>query len=532
MKAFAALYTALDRTNSIAEKARLLAAYLRDAPAADAAWAVYFLSGHKPRQVISARRIGEIATEAAGIAPWLFEESYDAVGDLAETVAHVLPPAGAEDDAPLAEWVEHRLLPLASLADDERKARLVDAWSRLDWNGRLAWNKLITGGFRVGVSEGLVVRALAQSSGVDADVIAHRLMGPWTPSAEFYGQLTSPRRADAPDSRPYPFFLAHPLEGEPNALGPLADWQAEWKWDGIRAQLVKRNGQAFLWSRGREHVSASFPEIVAAGAHLPDGTVVDGEILAWRDAQPLPFSELQKRLGRKNPGRKSLESAPVTLLAYDLLERNGEDLRARPLAERRTSLEALIGGGRRALALSPLVEANSWEALAPRRAESRRRGVEGLMLKRRASAYGVGRARGDWWKWKIDPYTVDAVLIYAQRGHGRRASLYTDYTFGVWEGDALVPFAKAYSGLDDAEMREVDRFVRAHTREKFGPVRTVEPQLVFELAFEGIQPSPRHKAGIAVRFPRIARWRRDKPVEEADTLEQVKAMLTAEHRHA
>ena len=524
MKAFAALYAALDRTNSTAEKTRLLAEYLRAAPPADAAWTVHFLRGHKPRQVVSGRRLAELAGASAGVPPWLFEECYEAVGDLAETVAHLLPPAAARDDAPLAEWVEGRLLPLAALPEAERRERLLDAWSRLDRDGRLAWNKLITGGFRVGVSEGLVARALAQASGVAAEDIAHRLTGTWSPSASAYAALVSPAESGVPASRPYPFCLAHPLEGDAAALGAPEDWQAEWKWDGVRAQLVKRGGQAYLWSRGGELVTASFPEVAAAGARLPDGTVLDGEILAWRAGAALPFADLQTRLGRKNPGRKALESAPVALLAYDLLEHGGEDLRALPLAARRERLEDLLGEGG-ALALSPRVAAASWDDLARRREESRGRGVEGLMLKRRASAYGVGRARGDWWKWKVDPYTVDAVLIAAQRGHGRRASLYTDYTFGVWDGDALVPVAKAYSGLDDAEIREVDRFVRAHTLERFGPVRSVAPQLVFELAFEGIRPSPRHKAGVAVRFPRIARWRRDKRPEDADTLAAVRALL-------
>jgi DNA ligase-1 len=458
---------------------------------------------------------------------WLFEESYDAVGDLAETIAHLLPPASQVSDAPLHRWIEERLLPLPGLPEEERLVRLRAAWEELDWTGRLVWNKLTTGSFRVGVSAQLVMRALSRASGVDPDVIAHRLAGAWTPTASSYEALVSRDTAAVESSRPYPFFLSHPLEGGPAGLGASSDWQAEWKWDGIRCQVVRRDGRAFLWSRGEELVNDTFPEIVAAALALPEGTVLDGEVLAWKNGRVAPFNVLQKRLGRKAPGKKTLQEAPTVFLAFDLIEWEGRDLRSEPLRQRRALLEALasILPAEGAVRISEIVRADDWDALAGIRAQSRERLVEGLMLKRRDSAYGVGRTRGDWWKWKIDPYTVDAVLIYAQRGHGRRASLYTDYTFGIWDGDALVPFAKAYSGLTDAEIREVDEFIRRNTVEKFGPVRTVKPAIVCELAFEGIQVSPRHKAGIAVRFPRIARLRRDKPIQEADTLERVRALL-------
>lgn len=531
MKRFARLYARLDRTNSTLEKTAALRDYFAGAAPADAAWAVYFLTGNRPRQALTAPKLRALAADAAGIPAWLFDESYDAVGDLGETIAHLLPPPTRASDLPLSEWIEQRLLPLPGLPEDERMARLRETWGELDWTGRLTWNKLITGSFRVGVSAQLVMRALAQVRGVAAGLIAHRLAGEWTPSAAAFEALVA-KESDAPEvSRPYPFFLSHPLEGHPATLGDIRDWQVEWKWDGIRCQLVRRDARVFLWSRGDETVSATFPEIASVGLALPDGTVLDGEILAWKEDRVAPFNVLQKRLGRKEPGKKTMQDAPVVFLAFDLLEREGRDQRAASLAQRRQMLAAI---GERfpqdgPLHVSPLVVAHDWDALAAIREESRERLVEGMMLKRLSSAYGVGRVRGDWWKWKIEPYTVDAVLIYAQRGHGRRASLYTDYTFGVWDGGALVPFAKAYSGLTDQEIREVDAFIRGNTVEKFGPVRTVKPELVCELAFEGIQRSSRHKAGIAVRFPRIARLRRDKTIREADTLEQVKAMLPAEH---
>ncbi|MGQ9928338.1 MAG: ATP-dependent DNA ligase [Chloroflexaceae bacterium] len=529
MQAFAELYAALDETTRTNEKVAALARYLAAAPPADAAWALYFLSGRKPRQVIGSRRLSEWAIEASGTPAWLFGECYDAVGDFAETVALLLadrPPAAAGSaSAGLAFWIEERLLPLREADRATQRAAVLQAWSELEQLQRFLWNKLITGGFRVGVSQRLVVRALAQVSGVEDTVIAHRLMGDWVPSADWYRSLLAGERADADVSRPYPFFLAHPLEDDPASLGAPEEWQAEWKWDGIRAQLIRRAGRSFLWSRGEELITERFPELAEAAVRLPDGTVLDGEVLPFRDGAVLPFSQLQRRIGRKQLTRKILTEVPVALFAYDLLEAEGRDLRSASLHERRARLEQTLDAGNDALHLSPLVAGSTWEELAAARERSREVNAEGLMLKRRVSPYRVGRVRGDWWKWKVAPYTMDAVLIYAQRGSGKRASLYTDYTFGVWAGDTLVPFARAYSGLTDAEIREIDAFVRRNTVEQFGPVRTVRPELVFELAFEGLQPSTRHKAGIAVRFPRILRWRRDKAPREADTLEMVRAML-------
>ncbi|GIV83177.1 MAG: ATP-dependent DNA ligase [Candidatus Roseilinea sp.] len=552
---FALLYAELDATNKTNEKVAAMVRYLRSAPPADAAWAIYFLIGRRPRQAISTTHLRAWAAEAAGIADWLFEECYAAVGDLAETMALLDVRASSSASHSLSEWVEGVLLPLREMDEPDKKRAVLRAWASLDSRERLVWNKLITGAFRVGVSQKLVVRALAEVSGVDEATLSHRLMGEWQPSADFFAQLIAPETADADISRPYPFCLAYALESKlptdargrlfdadpvafaeslQAALGDLSDWQVEWKWDGIRAQLIRRRGQTFLWSRGEELITARFPEIAAIGAALPDGVVLDGEILPFKDGRVLPFGRLQTRIGRKTLTKKILAEAPVVLFAYDLLELDGQDVRGRPLRWRRAQLAQLVEACHLpTLKLSPIVAAESWEALGRRQQCSRAHDAEGLMLKRLDSSYGVGRIVGDWWKWKVAPYTADAVLIYAQAGHGRRAGLFTDYTFAVWDGDPrnggrLVPFAKAYSGLTDAEMRRVDAFIRANTLEKFGPVRTVKPQLVFELGFEGIQRSARHKSGVAVRFPRILRLRDDKRIEDADTLEAIRALLPIE----
>lgn len=559
MRLFAQLYAELDARTATLEKVAALRRYLAAAPPADAAWAVYFLAGGKPRQSVPGALMRATACQLAGIPDWLFEESYQAVGDLAETIALVLPPPASHEgeEVGLAEWVETRLLPLRGQPPQAQAQCLASWWGTLDTPARFLLCKLISGSFRVGVSKLLVQRALAEHAGLDAKLMAQRMMG-YTdarqpPGAARFLALLAPQdaaAAPADSGQPYPFFLAHALEAVPEGLGPPADWIVEWKYDGIRAQVVRRAGQCWIWSRGEELITERFPEVVALAQALPDGTVVDGEILAWQDGRPAPFARLQQRLNRKTLPRKLLQEAPVTLLAYDLLEEHGQDLRGEPLLRRRERLEAL--GARTGLPISPLLEADNWQALAGQRAASRERGVEGLMLKQRAAPYGAGRtkAEGLWWKWKIEPMTVDGVLVYAQRGHGRRASVYTDYTFAVWSrppadaaeaqavveaiarrapavpgGLQLVPFTKAYSGLTDAEFAQVDRAIRASTIEKFGPVRSVRPALVFELGFEGIARSPRHKSGIALRFPRMLRLRPDKPLHEADTLATLQALL-------
>lgn len=547
MKRFAALYTALDGTTSTKEKLEALIAYFSAAEPEDAAWASYFLSGGKPRQSVPTRLLTEFARERARLPEWLFEESYQAVGDLAETIAHILPPAERTSELGLAQWIEGRVLTLRGVEPDELKTRLLGYWDELDWSERFLLTKLIGGGFRVGVARQLVVRALAQVAGVDHKRIAQRMVG-WTdsrqaPDAARYLRLIAPETSADDETAaphesdiglPYPFFLAHPLQADPATLGAPADWVIEWKWDGIRAQLVKRGGRVWVWSRGEDLITDRFPEIAALGEALADGTVIDGEILAWEPGAdtPLPFARLQPRITRKTLSKKVLADSPATFLAYDLLEADGRDLRLTPLIERRAQLDALANAlAADLLRVSPVVNAGDWTALGALREESRGRGVEGFMLKGRDSMYGVGRtkASGTWWKWKVEPYAIDAVLLYAQRGHGRRASLYTDFTFAVWdEADGvrtLVPFSKAYSGLTDEEMRKVDAIVRKTTIEKFGPVRSVTPTLVFEIGFEGIQASPRHKSGIAVRFPRMLRWRTDKQINDADTLAMLKGFL-------
>lgn len=544
MKAFAELYGQLDATTSSNAKRDALVRYFASASPADAAWAVYFLAGGRPRQLVPTRLLRELAISLSGLPDWLFEESYQAVGDLAETFSLLLPEAAHSSDAGLAYWVEDCLLPLRGLPPETLAQRLPPLWAQLDRQSLLVCLKLVTGSFRVGVSKLLVTRALAQLADIDSKRVAQRLVGytdlSHRPTAQGYLKLIAAESEDEHAQRggqPYPFFLAHalqqPVDQFDALLGPPQAWQAEWKWDGIRAQVVKREGQLWVWSRGEELLTERFPELQALAAVLPDGCVVDGEIVVWRDGVQ-PFALLQQRIGRKTLGKKILADAPVVLLGYDLLEWQGADWRSRPQTERRAQLEALVQTtAHPALPLSPVLQGDTWAELAAQREASRSLGVEGLMLKARDALYGVGRTKdmGVWWKWKIDPFSVDAVLIYAQRGHGRRASLYSDYTFAVWDAPAgspqrsLVPFAKAYSGLSDEEMRKVDAIIRKTTVETFGPVRSVTPTLVFELGFEGIALSKRHKSGIAVRFPRMLRWRLDKPVDEADDLATLQSLL-------
>jgi len=551
MRAFAELYARLDATTSSNAKLAALQDYLAAAPPADAAWAVYFLAGGRPRQVVPTRVLRDLAIRLCGLPEWLFEESYQAVGDFAETLSLLLPESTQVADESLQWWLE-QLLPLRGLPPEELAPRLQALWARLDRQSLMVSLKLLTGGFRVGVSKLLVTRALAALAGVDAKRVAQRMVGytdlAHQPTPQRYLALVAQESAEEHAQRggqPYPFFLAHPLQ-EPlerfdAVLGPPQEWLVEWKWDGIRAQLVKRDGRAWLWSRGEDLITERFPEIAQLAAALPDGTVLDGELVIWKPPPDSgeqtfgvqPFALLQQRIGRKTLGKKLLDELPAALLAYDLLEWKGEDWRSCSQDQRRAQLEALVDSiGDARLRLSPRVTGDDWQALARQREASRQLGVEGMMLKRRDSLYGVGRTRdlGLWWKWKIDPFSIDAVLIYAQRGHGRRASLYSDYTFAVWDDSApgervLVPFAKAYSGLTDEEMRKVDAIVRRTTVDKFGPVRSVTPTLVFELGFEGIALSKRHKSGIAVRFPRMLRWRTDKTIEQADTLATLQGLL-------
>lgn len=629
MRRFASLYRELDRSTATLDKRAALVRYFREAPPRDAAWALHLLSGGKvagaKRRIANTRELREWIAAEAGLPDWLVDESYDQVGDLAETLALLLDdPATPGDDVPLGQWIERRLLPVANRDVEVRRAVVVEAWRSLCFDERLLFNKLLTGALRVGVSQRMVQQALAEMSGIDIARIAQRMLGEWQPTPQFLATLLSHEALASDRQQPYPFFLATPLEaalrpasgpaaeangaatvdiakvadgaaasaatdtpartagvrrearGEATrlpdsgeigsdaaraadasgrdgaspvaptgdggtatptlandpaaverALGPIEDWLLEWKWDGIRLQLIRRGGEVALWSRGEERLDGRFPEIEHAALALPRDCVLDGELLAWRGdaAEPMPFTALQTRIQRRKPGAKTLADTPVRVQAYDLLELDGEDWRARPQHERRAALEALLSAhADPRIVASPLVDARDWSEAARLREQARERGVEGLMLKRRDAPYQAGRKRGDWWKWKIDPLTVDAVLIYAQSGHGRRSTLYTDYTFGLWDADTLVPVAKAYSGLDDAEILRLDRWIRANTLERFGPVRSVPGVHVFELGFEAVNRSTRHKSGIAVRFPRILRWRHDKPAAEADRLATLRAL--------
>ncbi|WP_158828690.1 ATP-dependent DNA ligase [Mucilaginibacter lacusdianchii] len=536
MKAFAQLFTALDETNKTNDKVKVLKEYFLKVPDTDKMHMLALFTGRNPKRQINATQFRTWAMEASNIPAWLFEESYHVVGDLAETVALLLPDHKNSSSKTLTEWIAE-INALNNLPEVEKRDWLTRAWSALDRQERFVFNKILTGSFRVGVSQNLVIKALADVSDLDAATITHRLMGNWMPNTYQFEELVHTDTAVEDVSRPYPFFLAYPVqetstvqkspEELQNLLGDAHEWQAEWKWDGIRAQLIKRDGHIFIWSRGEDLATDKFPELHSFMQQWPDGTVVDGEILSFKEEHPLPFAILQTRIGRKTLTKKVLEEGPVALIAYDCLEYGGEDIRYKTQTERRQVLENLhqTTPYPEVFRISQLITFDSWAELSEIREQSRAMVAEGIMLKRKDAHYQVGRRRGDWWKWKIDPLSIDAVMVYAQKGHGRRADLYTDYTFAVWDGDKLVPFAKAYSGLTDTEINKVDAFVKRNTLEKFGPVRTVKPELVFEIGFEGIQKSTRHKSGVALRFPRILRWRHDKPKEEADTIGTLKALL-------
>ncbi len=535
MKAFARLIRELDATNKTNVKVAALSEYFRQAPDPDKVWTIALLSHRRPPRPVNTRLLREWAAELAGIPMWLFEESYHIVGDLAETIALVVPgtPDPGQPVPSLSSYLSD-MLALRAKEEPAKKAYLFEHWGRLDYYQRFVFTKLITGGFRIGISQKLMTRALAQATGMEEDLLAYRLMGNWDPANVGFEELVLEPRESDELSRPYPFYLAYALEGGPEDLGPPGPWLIEHKWDGIRAQLIVRRGQLFVWSRGEELVTDSYPEFTLLRDALPDGTVLDGEILPYPQGTIGSFNDLQKRLGRKTVSKKLLQQVPVILRAYDLLEWQGTDIRSRPFEERRQLLEPLVkplaADPALPLDLSPTQELKDWESAIAERNCSRDRRSEGLMLKRRDSAYGVGRKKGDWWKWKVDPLTVDAVLTYAMRGHGRRSNLFTDYTFALWDGQAdgtrqLVTFAKAYSGLTDAEFRQVDAWIKRNTLERFGPVRSVRPELVFEIAFEGIARSSRHKSGVATRFPRILRWRKDKKPAEADRLQDLIKMI-------
>ncbi len=528
MKRFATLFNAIDQSTKTTVKVAALAAYFSDAEDMDRMWTIALFSGRRPKRAVTTTKLREWAAEASGVPLWLFEESYSIVGDLAETISLVLPLNASVDNQTLTQWI-NALRALADVDEPARKDFVLAAWQRLGGAERFLFNKLITGGFRVGISQKLMTRALSRATGKPEAELAHRLMGNWHPDDVSWHELIEAEDATADASRPYPFYLAYGLENTPEDLGDPSDWRAEWKWDGIRGQLILRDGNYFVWSRGEELMTDRFPELARAIDHLPPGTVLDGELLVWQPGETYPasFNALQARIGRKKVPKKLLADAPVVLHAYDLLEWQGVDIRDKPFAERRAMLEAACAGlpSDAPVKLSPQHRFSQWSELSTLRTNARDAHAEGLMIKRAESPYLAGRKKGDWWKWKLDPLTIDAVMIYAQAGSGRRANLFTDFTFAVWNGNDLVPFTKAYSGLTDAEFRQITAWVRKNTLERFGPVRKVTPHHVFEIAFEGIQASPRHKSGIALRFPRMSRWRQDKPLQEANTLDDLNEML-------
>ena len=529
MKLFAALVTKLGTSTKTNDKLDALVEYFSAAHDKDKVWVIAIFSGRRPRRSVSGTQLATWCVELCGLPFWLFEESYHTVGDLAETIALLLPENTAEklaeESKPLHYYIE-QLKRIEKESEDVRKRFIIDCWLEMNSAERFVFNKLITGGFRIGVSQKLMVNALAKSTKLDASVIAHRISGNWDPSTMQFEELLGEHSVTTDFSKPYPFFLAYAIEDDVAVLGNPGEWQAEWKWDGIRGEIIKRNNELFVWSRGEELMTEKFPEYHSLQSLLPEGIAIDGEIIPSIDKKPLPFALLQTRIGRKNVTKKQLQEAPIAFFAYDLLEYNGEDWRNKTLEERRNKLEEVVFSvSHPSLIISPVVAFDNWEELRRLREGSREIGAEGFMLKRKSSTYQVGRKRGDWWKWKVNPLTIDAVMIYAQKGAGRRSNLYTDYTFAVRNGEQLVSFTKAYSGLTDKEFAQVDAFVKRNSLEKFGPVRTVKPELVFEIAFEGIAASNRHKSGVALRFPRISRWRKDKKVDEINTLEDLKKML-------
>ncbi|MCM4161154.1 ATP-dependent DNA ligase [Antarcticibacterium flavum] len=530
MKRFAELIRTLDSTNKTTLKVEALTDYFLEAPERDKVWAIAILSHRRPPRPVNTTLLRHWASELSNIPLWLFEESYHIVGDLAETIALVIPVSEAVSEKSLTQFLEE-IIVLKSKPEEEKKEYLFDNWTHLNYYERFVFSKLITGSFRIGVSQKLMTRSLSKATGIEEDILAYKLMGNWDPNTISFNQLVLEENEEDYLSKPYPFYLAYALEDEVQDLGEVSDWAAEHKWDGIRSQVIIRNDDLFVWSRGEELVTDKYPEFEVFKSAIPNGTVIDGEILPFPDGAIGTFNDLQTRIGRKNVSKALLKKTPVILKAYDVLEWEGKDIRERPYAERRDilhSLHADVSTEELPLHISETISFQNWGEVAAERDRAREENSEGLMLKKLDSPYLVGRKKGDWWKWKVDPLTIDAVLTYAMRGHGRRSNLFTDYTFALWDGEKkeLVTFAKAYSGLTDAEFRKVDAWIKKNTLERFGPVRSVKPHHVFEIAFEGVAESSRHKSGVATRFPRILRWRQDKMIEEANTLGDLKGLIS------
>jgi DNA ligase-1 len=521
MERFVKLLQELDQTTSTLKKVESLKNYFECSDPEDACWGLYLISGNKIPTKVNRTFLHESFVEFIDMPMWLFKESGYHVGDSSETMALLRGPIESPKTPPrLGEFIENELLTLKKLPPEEIKAKLHLWWRSYDEAVLFLIHKCFSGNLRMGVSKNLLIQAMAQVAKIDKETMSFRLMGDYQPTPQFYNNLLVQDITIEQKSKPYPYFLSSPIEDPEEIFKNWEEWCVEWKWDGIRAQVIKRDGDVFLWSRGEELINESFPEVLQQAMLLPDGTVIDGELLPFKEGKVLSFNELQTRLNRKKLTKKDLETTPISIMAYDLLEWESVDLRDRPLSERREILESL-----NVFPISQLVKVSSIDEAKHLRTESRDRGVEGFMLKRWTSTYQTGRRRGDWWKWKIDPLTIDCVLLYAQSGTGRRSNLYTDYTLAVWKDKELIPVTKAYSGLTDEELSSMDNWIKRNTIEKFGPVRSVKPQHVFEIAFEGIQESNRHKAGVALRFPRILRWRKDKKPEEADTLDNVKKLL-------
>ena len=545
MKQFAQLIKTLDGTNKTNVKVQALSQYFKEASDQDKVWTIAILSHRRPPRPVNTTLLRTWAAELSHIPTWLFEESYHIVGDLAETIALVVPSTEKGSKKSLTSFLQE-MMALKQKTEAEKKEYLFQHWTILDYYERFVFNKLITGSFRIGVSQKLMTRALSKATGIEEDILAYKLMGNWEPNRISFHDLVLEEKESDYLSKPYPFFLAYAVEDDVTDLGQATQWSAEHKWDGIRSQTILRNDEIFVWSRGEELVTDKYPEFEAFVGSIPNGTVLDGELLPYPKGEIGTFKDLQTRIGRKNVSKSLLEKIPVKLKVYDILEWKGKDIRNKTYLERRHILETFIsetrniGDAERSrsdtsynelpLLLSERMQFNSWEDVAKERELSREKHSEGLMLKRNDCTYQVGRKKGGWWKWKVDPLTIDAVLTYAMRGHGRRSNLFTDYTFALWneneEGEKeLVTFAKAYSGLTDKEFRQVDAWIKKNTLERFGPVRSVTPQHVFEIAFEGIAPSKRHKSGVATRFPRILRWRKDKKIDEANSLDDLKALI-------
>jgi DNA ligase 1 len=518
---FAPLLDSLAFTPSRLGKLRLMHEYFMSTPDPDRGWALAALTGELSFAGVKPAQIRDLVLERVDAE--LFSLSHDFVGDLAETVALIWPKKHGANHVPsLSEVVDSM-----AVATRDSSGALLGAWlDALDATARWALLKLATGALRVGVSARLAKTALAEDSTASLDEIEavwHALHPPYTELfAWLEGRAARPELGDRPTFTP--LMLAQPLEEDDIPKLSPADYRAEWKWDGIRVELVGRGGERRLYSRSGDDIGAAFPDLLAT---LNEDVVLDGELLVMRDGVIAPFNDLQQRLNRKIATSKMIADYPAWLRLYDILERAGEDLRPLPFDERRHRLEQWYRAAPRTrMDISPLLPFTAWDQLREFRDTARERAIEGLMLKRGDSAYVSGRPKGPWFKWKRDALTVDTVLMYAQRGHGKRSSFYSDYTFGVWREAELVPVGKAYSGFTDEELRRLDRWIRDHTIDRFGPVRAVEPDLVLEVAFDSVHRSTRHKSGLAMRFPRIHRIRWDKPAAEADQVETLAKLVS------